>query len=61
MTVHVRRLREKIEALLENRAQGREMGKQGQAKVEQAYAWPTIIPRLEQVYEKVLTNDHTSD
>jgi glycosyltransferase involved in cell wall biosynthesis len=57
----VEELRARIELLLGDRQSGRKMGEQGRAKVEKKYAWPTIIPRLEQIYKNVLSNGHTGD
>ncbi len=57
----VEELRARIELLLGDRQRGRKMGEQGRAKVEKKYAWPTIIPRLEQIYKNVLSNGHTGD
>jgi hypothetical protein len=34
------------------------MGAAGRSKVEQHYAWPQIVKRLEQVYEEVLREQH---
>jgi hypothetical protein len=31
------------------------MGAQGRAKVEEEYAWPNIILRLERIYEKTIS------
>jgi glycosyltransferase involved in cell wall biosynthesis len=49
-------LAEKIQILLNDLQRRREMGERGRDKVEEKYAWQKIIPRLVQVYEKVLTN-----
>jgi len=40
--------------LLECPERRREMGRQGRAKVERAYAWSKIIPRLVRIYSEVL-------
>ena len=44
----------RIKVLLDTPHRRQEMGERGRAKVEATYAWPRIIPRLVQVYEKVL-------
>jgi glycosyltransferase involved in cell wall biosynthesis len=51
----VRDLAEKLRDLLENPHRGREFGARGRRKVETTYDWPVIIPRLERVYEEVLS------
>ena len=47
-------LAQKIHWLLDHPLRAREMGQQGRAKVEERYAWPEIIPQLEQIYKDVL-------
>jgi glycosyltransferase involved in cell wall biosynthesis len=44
----------KMQQLLDDPGRRQAMGVQGRAKVETRYAWPQIIPRLEQVYQTVL-------
>ncbi|MGA9349015.1 MAG: glycosyltransferase family 4 protein [Anaerolineae bacterium] len=52
-------LAKKIQMLLDDPQQRREMGERGRAKVEAKYAWPKIIPRLVRVYEEVLASANT--
>jgi glycosyltransferase involved in cell wall biosynthesis len=48
-------LAEKVQRLLADAPGRREMGERGRKKVEQRYDWPRIVPRLEKVYEEVLS------
>jgi len=50
-------LAEKMQMLLDDPQQRREMGERGRAKVEARYAWPRIIPRLVQAYQEALESD----
>lgn len=47
-------LTNKLNSLLADPERCRRMGAAGRSKVEQRYAWPQIVKRLEQVYEEVL-------
>jgi len=49
-------LAQKLEQLLADAPGRREMGLRGRKKVEERYDWPRIVPRLEEVYEEVLSN-----
>jgi glycosyltransferase involved in cell wall biosynthesis len=44
----------KLRLLLDDAPQRQEMGVRGRARVEERYAWPVIIRRLERLYEGVL-------
>lgn len=50
----------KLGLLLDNPGRRHAMGARGRAKVEARYAWPTVIPRLAQLYEQVLSNQTTA-
>jgi glycosyltransferase involved in cell wall biosynthesis len=51
----VKDLAEKTETLLGDAQRCQEFGARGRMKVETTYDWPAIIPRLERVYEEVLS------
>jgi glycosyltransferase involved in cell wall biosynthesis len=51
-------LANKIQHLLDHPSQRAEMGQKGRAKVENKYAWPRVIDRLESVYQEVLDERH---
>jgi glycosyltransferase involved in cell wall biosynthesis len=53
-------LADKMRTLLDDAQRRREMGERGRNKVEARYDWPQIIPRLAQVYERVLGHGNTT-